>query len=581
VHVVATAGHVDHGKSTLVEALTGQWPDRLDEERRRGLTIELGYCWTTMAGVGEVAFVDVPGHERFVATTLAGLGPVPVALLVVAADDPWMPQAAEHLAALDALGVTHGVVAVTRSDLTDPRPAVARATSAVAATTLAGAAVVPVSARTEAGMPELRAALASVLRALPDPARDDDLRLWVDRAFTVTGVGTVVTGTLPSGTVTVGDRMVLVGHDGSTDVRVRGLQTLGHQVPAATGTARVAVAVGGDVTAQRGDVLVAAGRWETTASCDVELVAGPDIRLPRQPLLHAGSASSTVSVRPLDGAMVRLSLDRGLPLRIGDRLLLRDPGSRTIWGAKVLDPDPRPLARRGDAARAARRLTAGDPALLSTAVDRDGLVHLPRARRLGVRGTPRPDDVVDGDWVLSSSWTTAAATTLRDAVATHDRAHPIDSGLSLGAASRLLDLPDQRLVAAVVRPPLRAADGRVVLGHDVPAAVSAAAARLTERLAHAPFDAPGADELADLGLTPEVIAGAVRAGLVLRLGQVVLLPDAADRAIEALAGVPQPFTASAARRALGTSRRVALPLLEHLDRLGLTRRRPDDRRELA
>ena len=117
MHVVATAGHVDHGKSTLVKALTGSDPDRLAEEHRRGLTIELGYCWTELPGLGEVAFVDVPGHERFVATMLAGVGPVPAALLVVAADDPWMPQAAEHLAALDGLGVAHGVVAVTRSDL--------------------------------------------------------------------------------------------------------------------------------------------------------------------------------------------------------------------------------------------------------------------------------------------------------------------------------------------------------------------------------------------------------------------------------------------------------------------------------
>ena len=120
MHVVATAGHVDHGKSTLVRALTGRDPDRLEEERRRGLSIELGYCWTELPDVGDVAFVDVPGHQRFVSTALAGVGPVPVAMFVVAADDPWMPQAAEHLAALDALGVGHGVLVVTRSDLADP-----------------------------------------------------------------------------------------------------------------------------------------------------------------------------------------------------------------------------------------------------------------------------------------------------------------------------------------------------------------------------------------------------------------------------------------------------------------------------
>ena len=206
MHVVATAGHVDHGKSTLVRALTGTDPDRLEEERRRGLTIELGYAWTSWPGVGDVAFVDVPGHERFLTTMLAGIGPVPAALLVVAADDPWMPQAAEHLAALDALGVAHGVVAVTRSDLADPGPAAARAAAEVGRTSLAGAPVVAVSGRTGAGLDDLRDALAGMLGALPQPDPDADVRLWVDRRFTVRGAGTVVTATLPAGTVRVGDR---------------------------------------------------------------------------------------------------------------------------------------------------------------------------------------------------------------------------------------------------------------------------------------------------------------------------------------------------------------------------------------
>ncbi|WP_416955009.1 L-seryl-tRNA(Sec) selenium transferase [Nocardioides sp. T5] len=225
MHVVATAGHVDHGKSTLVRALTGTDPDRLAEERRRGLTIEPGYAWTSWpdgGDVGDVAFVDVPGHERFLTTMLAGIGPVPAALLVVAADDPWMPQAAEHLAALDALGVGHGVVAVTRSDLADPAPAMARAAAEVSRTSLAGAPVVAVSARTGAGLDDLRAALTTMLAALPAPAADVDVRLWVDRRFTVRGAGTVVTATLPAGTVRVGDTLA----DGERLVRVRGLQAL-------------------------------------------------------------------------------------------------------------------------------------------------------------------------------------------------------------------------------------------------------------------------------------------------------------------------------------------------------------------
>ena len=185
MHVVATAGHVDHGKSTLVEALTGMQPDRLADEQRRGLSIELGYCWTRLDDVGDVAFVDVPGHERFVTTMLAGVGPVPVAMLVVAADDPWMPQAAEHLAALDALDVRHGLLVVTRADLADPAPALDRARAELASTSLRDAPAVVVSGRTGRGLSELRSALMDVLSAMPAPDPAADVRLWVDRRFHV------------------------------------------------------------------------------------------------------------------------------------------------------------------------------------------------------------------------------------------------------------------------------------------------------------------------------------------------------------------------------------------------------------
>ena len=166
MHVVATAGHVDHGKSALVRALTGSDPDRLEEEHRRGLSIQLGYAWTSLPEVGDLAFVDVPGHERFISTMLAGVGPVPAVLFVVAADDPWMPQAAEHLAALDALRVRHAVVAVTRSDLADPAPAAARAEAELRQTSMRGSSVVTVSSRTGEGLDELR----EWLTALPDRA---------------------------------------------------------------------------------------------------------------------------------------------------------------------------------------------------------------------------------------------------------------------------------------------------------------------------------------------------------------------------------------------------------------------------
>src|SRR5690349_18475281 len=187
MHVIATAGHVDHGKSTLIRALTGMEPDRWAEERRRGLTIDLGFAWTSLPSGATVAFVDVPGHQRFVTNMLAGIGSVPAALFVVAADDGWMPQSAEHLAALDALGVEHGLVAITRSDLADPGPAAARARAEVAATSLGPVPAVAVSGTTGAGLDNLRAALDDLVSRLPRPDVSAPVRLWIDRAFTIRG----------------------------------------------------------------------------------------------------------------------------------------------------------------------------------------------------------------------------------------------------------------------------------------------------------------------------------------------------------------------------------------------------------
>ena len=224
MHVVATAGHVDHGKSTLVRALTGMEPDRWAEERRRGMTIDLGYAWMTLQdrasasedrgpGGEQLAFVDVPGHERFVPNMLAGLGPVPAVMFVVAADGGWMPQSAEHLAAVNALGVRHGLLVITRSDLADPQPATRQARAEIARTSLGAVEAIQVSAVTGQGMDALRAALGRLVGSLsgrPEPSgRSAPVRLWIDRSFTIRGAGTVVTGTLPAGTVSNGQELQL------------------------------------------------------------------------------------------------------------------------------------------------------------------------------------------------------------------------------------------------------------------------------------------------------------------------------------------------------------------------------------
>ena len=586
MHVIATAGHVDHGKSTLVRALTGHDPDRLEEEHRRGLSIELGYVWTSLDPVGEIAFVDVPGHERFITTMLAGIGPVPAVLFVVAADDPWMPQAAEHLAALHALGVSRGVVAVSRADLADPAPAVARVESEIAGTSLRGSPVVAVSGHTGAGLDVLRRHLVEMVRSLPSPDPAADVRLWVDRRFTIKGAGTVVTGTLPAGTVRAGDTLAV----GDRPLRVRGVQSLGRDTDSASGVARVALNLAGDDVdlVERGSALVTPGAWNHTDLLDVRLSTGqgPTTLPPERPLLHVGATSVATHCRPLADDLVRVRLERPLPLRVGDRALLRDPGSRGVWGVTVLDPMPPPLRRRGAAADRAKALASVETGDLAEEVSRRGLVRVDDLRRIGV---PVDDHGVaafvsaDG-WLLSDERAAAAATSAEAVVTEHDRSTPLAPGLPLSVLAERLGLPSPELARAVVRPPLRVESGRVTSLRTVvlPPALQRAVEAVTEDLEQDPFAAPTADRLREIGLDNKGAAAAAKAGLLLRPAPgIVLLPGADRLAAAWLAELPQPFSTSEARQRLGTSRRVVLPLLEHLDRAGLTRRLPDDRREIV
>ncbi|MGW3794530.1 selenocysteine-specific translation elongation factor [Micromonospora arida] len=578
--VVATAGHVDHGKSTLVRALTGMEPDRWAEERRRGMTIDLGFAWTTLPSGGTVAFVDVPGHERFVPNMLAGVGPVPAALIVVAADEGWMPQSAEHLAALDALGVAYGMLAVTRADLADPGPATARARAEIAETSLGVVPAVAVSGLTGAGLPQLRAALDRLAAQLPAPALDDPVRLWVDRSFTVRGSGTVVTGTLGAGRLRVGDELELAGAD--EPVRVRGLHSLGEARPEAAAVARVAVNLRGTPRDRlgRGDALLTPGRFHHTDLVDVRLAGDPAADLPATLTLHVGSAAVPVRVRPLGPDTVRLRLARPLPLLVGDRALLRDPGRHHVsGGVRVLDVAPPPLGRRGAAAARAQVLAEldGRPDLAGELRRR----RLIRAGALIRMGVPVHDEPVAGDWLADPAHWRRLGEQLTEEVARHAREHPLEPGMPVDALRQRLALPDRVLVEVLVRPPLRIHAGRVgaASANALPEPVALAVQRVRAEYGDRPFRAPEADRLVDLGLGPREIGAAVRAGALLRLADnVVLLPDALDDAVRVLTGLPQPFTLSAARQALDTTRRVAVPLLELLDRRGATRRLPDDAR---
>jgi selenocysteine-specific elongation factor len=564
MHVIATAGHVDHGKSTLVRALTGMEPDRWAEERRRGLTIDLGFAWTRLDGQ-TLAFVDVPGHERFVPNMLAGVGPVPAALLIVAADEGWMPQSTEHLAALNALGVRHGLLVVTKADRADPGRALAEAQRELAATTLAGVPAVTVSAHTGDGLPELRAALLALVARLPVPDTGADVRLWIDRSFSIRGAGTVVTGTLGGGTLRPGDELTL----GGERVQVRALQSLGEQRDQLAAVARVAVnlrGVGHD-SVRRGNALLTPGCWQLTAEVDVRLRAAG--KLGRELLLHLGTAAVPVRVRPLGTDHARLTLATPLPLRVGDRGLLRDPGAHRIaGGVDVLDVRPPPLARRGAALARAEHLTTGLDLLRGR-----GFVHVADAVAMG---WPEQGRRV-GDWLVhEDDWQALAAraeTTARQWLA----GHPLAAGLPAEILRQALDLPSAELVTA-----LTGHTGTIPRATEaLPGPVEAAVRTVEEKLTVTPFRAPEADELRALGLGRRELAAAIRLGRLTAIADgVVLRPDACERALTILTGLDDPFTVSEARRALGTTRRVAIPLLEQLDALGHTRSLPDGRRTL-
>jgi selenocysteine-specific elongation factor len=557
--VIATAGHVDHGKSTLVQRLTGMWPDRLAEEQRRGLTIDLGFAWTEIDG-RQFAFVDVPGHERFVANMLAGAGPVPAVIFVVAATEGWMPQSEEHLAALQALGVGHVLVVISKADLDDPSIAIEQVRQRIVDA--------PVVVGTD--LNKVRAELVSLVDGLPPPDRDADVRLWVDRSFSVRGAGTVVTGTLAAGTIRVGDELEHAGRR----VTVRGLQSLGRDQTEVGAVARVAVNLRG-IDRQhigRGDAVRTPGAWLDSEEIDVALRAAGELH--RELVLHVGSAAVPVHVRPLGTVGARLRLARPLPLRVGDVGLLRDPGEHRIAaGIEVLDVRPPQLRRRGAARARADELATGrvrPPVCM-------------RANELRAMGFAPTGQLV-GEWVVDRQWWTERRQQVMTAVQRWVTEHDVAAGMPLETLRRQAGLPAVELVSTLLDGTgLEVADGLVRQPNTgLPSRVDTAVRTLEAWLAAEPFRAPEADELKGLKLGNQELAAAVRTGRLTRIAAgVVLGPDVFDRAAEVLKTLPEPFTVSDARRALGTSRRVAVPLLEQLDARRITRRSDDGTRTVV
>jgi selenocysteine-specific elongation factor len=403
-----------------------------------------------------------------------------------------------------------------------------------------------------------------------ETASGADVRFWVDRVFSVPGVGTVATGTLPGGVIRTGDDLV---HEGRL-LQVRGMQSLGREVTESTGPARVAVRLGrpasGDV--RRGSVLVTPGAYADVTEMDVRLRGGQ--RLPERPLLHLGSARVSAHARPIGEQHARLRLDQPMPVRHGDRLVLRDPGSRALWGADVLDADPPPLNRRGAARERASALEAWR-ADLAGEVERRGAVHRDLLTRSGVSGDLPAEAVEIGGWVVSAG----RAAELRAALIEVVRRSP--DGISPEAAAAAAHVPDVGLVPALLAEPVALRGGRLVLDEPLPQHLRIALDELTPELVARPFQAPDKERLSQLGLDRADLARLGREGhlLVLEAG-VVLLPGADSTAYDVLAALAQPFTTSQARQALGTSRRVVLPLLARLDRIGSTVRLPDDTRRI-
>lgn len=627
MHVVATAGHVDHGKSALVRALTDMDPDRWAEEKRRGLTIDLGFVWTTLPSGADVAFVDVPGHEKFLGNMLAGVGPAPVVIFVVAADEGWQAQSTDHRDALRALDIQHGLIAVTRADRAGAArraEVAAQVRHELAGTALADAPLVEVSAHTGEGIVQMRQVLDQVLAWVPAPDPQARVRVWIDRAFSVKGAGTVVTGTLAAGTLRVGDKLQLASPEGTREVEVRGLhsENTAHQV--LEPTSRVAVNLRG-ISADaihRGHSLLSPGAWELVEQIDVRRTFGQDFyELPQNIVVHIGTAGLEAHVRPLSADYARLSLAYPLPLQLLDRFVVRSPGGRHVSaGVQVIDVYPPELNRRGAARRRAEELelladgnsagrdrndrspsdatttaAASTPAASPSPftdptgyIQRVGYVPVDKLQRAGFAvgdpAAPPQGIIAFRQWWIAAREITRWKNQLLVALEKHAQDNPLAAGMPRKAAMDALELQEDPLLGiAVAAAKVEQADGVVRLpGHKVDLGeAEASVAKLEAWLADDPFAAPEADELQELRLGAKQLAAAENAGRLLRLGQgIIVLPSAPQQAKQRIAQLEQPFTLSAARKALGTTRRVAIPLLEYLDEQGITRRLDGGLREL-
>jgi selenocysteine-specific elongation factor len=641
--ILATAGHVDHGKSSLVKALTGIDPDRLPEEKARGITIDLGFAYLHLSSSSDpqshfhLGMVDVPGHEDFVKNMVAGVGSVDLALLVVAADDGWMPQTEEHLQILSYLGVTRMVIALTKIDLPGVNPAQVSDSirQQLRHTPFEGASVVPVSTVTLAGIDELKGALVSVLSQAPAPRDIGKPRLAVDRAFTLRGIGTVVTGTLTGGPLQV-SQAVLIQPTGKA-ARVRSIQSHNQNLASIGPGTRTALNLadtgvhghpGGAASHEgvgRGDIVTLAEFGQPGSALDVLLTRSERLREGRastaRPLkdgtrvrIHLGSGNWAARVQFCnqkelvagEAALAQLRFETPIFAFVNDRFIVRDwPEQATLAGGIVLDDDAGPQTFR-DAGRQAFlakcAAAVGDPcARLAAQLEQAGLVR--RSGLLVKSGFSGAEveaalsrlageakaTLVQG-FIANPPWWAALRERAMAAVDAAHRAFPDRVGLPLSELRLVVQdsLPFAEAIELLLASLLK--EGFVQVGTlikrsthrpELPPQLQACGARLRSALSLKPLEPPSRNELAKDPLAHQALRFLIETGEVVELGsETVILREAftsATELVKAFLQTHRSATVSELRQAVGTSRRIMVPLLERLDRGGVTVRQGDQR----
>jgi selenocysteine-specific elongation factor len=609
--VMATAGHVDHGKSALILALTGTDPDRLEEEKQRGMTIDLGFaCLETSAG--RVAFVDVPGHLRFMRNMLAGVCGAEAAMLVVAGDDGPMPQTLEHLSVLRMLGISRGVVALTKCDLVEDdwlELVTEDLQSKLARSSLRGAPLVRVSSRTGEGLAQLRSELDGLLGLAPLQPDRGGAKLPVDRAFSLRGFGTVITGTLADGCLSVGDQLVLLPQ--GRKLRVRGLQQHNREVTCAYPGSRTGVNLAAierrDI--RRGDVLAAPGLLTVTTRFDARLETVPEVPSSLvhgdKVLLYHGTGEVAARVlllagkrlQPGESGMVQLRLARPIAAEIHDRFILRREPAGTVAGGVILNPEPdrRRLRDAKAIAGLTVRASADTDAVVLEALSEAQHGLTPRQLRQvagsAEAGLRAAEDLIAageavraGDVVVGrEAWSELAASACR-LVGDHHRRHPLDRGLPRAELRNQLGLPapvSSALVQHLLeRDVLTDTDGRLgmpghikVPGVDDQRVIDAVLQLLSER----PLAPPTYSELGrECALTAEIAHFLVASGTLIKAGQDTLVlsaawHDALSQLRSYLAGNGK-INIAEARTVIDANRRTVIALLDELDGARETRR---------